>query len=102
MTDAVPVVEKVPAGHVPLAKAAEKIRVQLSNIMEILFEGRLRRSCRVPTAKGFSATMVDPVEIKRLLLTPRPGMPASLAFMISGIKPKPAGGCLNPTMVASF
>ena len=72
---------------VPLAKAAEKTRLRLTRILELLFAGRLTRARRLQNAEGFAAILVDPTEIKRLVETPRPGMRASLAFMMLGVSP---------------
>ncbi len=72
---------------VPLAKASEKTRLRMTKILELAFSGRLRGARRLEGAKGFEAILVDPMEIKRLLEMPRPGMPASLAFMMLGVTP---------------
>lgn len=78
-------VKDTPDHLVPLAKAAEKTRLRLSRILELLFAGRLTRARRLQGAEGFAAIVVDPMEIKRLLERPRPGMRASLAFMMLGV-----------------
>ncbi|WP_233192965.1 TniB family NTP-binding protein [Acidimangrovimonas sediminis] len=80
-------VDEVPPRHVPLEKAAEKTRTLLVEIVMFLFDGRLRRCCRLRGGSGFHAVMVDPIEIKRALGVPRPGMSAPIAFLMLGINP---------------
>ena len=72
---------------VPLAKASEKTRLRMTKILELVFSGRLRGARRLEGTKGFAAILVDPMEIKRHLEMPRPGMSASLAFMMLGVTP---------------
>lgn len=56
-------VDVVPEGHVSLAKAAEKTRINLQIILELLFERHLKAVCRISDKKGFEAILVSPDEI---------------------------------------
>lgn len=64
------VVDEAPAGHVPLAKAAEKTKVTLLAILELLFGRHLKSACRLNAHSGFSAVMVPPSEITKCIQCP--------------------------------
>lgn len=56
-------VEDIPETHVHLAKAAEKSRVTLRVILEMLFSRFLKTVYRLNGRSGFGAVLVSPVEI---------------------------------------
>lgn len=63
-------VDEVPVGYVHLAKAAEKTKVTLLAILELLFGLHLKDACRLKDHHGFEAVMVSPVEIMKCIEDP--------------------------------
>ncbi len=57
------VVNDVPEGQVTLAKAAEKTRITMSAILELLFGQHLKAVNRLSGKHGFSGVLVSPTEI---------------------------------------
>lgn len=69
-------------GCVPLAKSAERTRVSLKVILELLFGRHLDRVFRLSGHEGFGAIVVDVAEIKRVLESPPPGLSEDAYFRI--------------------
>jgi hypothetical protein len=64
------IVKVVPIGHVQIAKAAEKTRVTLLAILELLFGQHLKSVYRLKGQNGFEAVMVSPEEIMKCIADP--------------------------------
>ena len=60
----------IPEGHVHLAKAAEKTRVTLRAILELLFGQHLENVYRLKGHHGFDSVMVSPTEIMKCIEDP--------------------------------
>ena len=67
---------------VPLAKSAERSRVSLKVILELLFGGHLHHVFRLTGHEGFSAIHVDVAEIRSVLESPPPGLSGDVYFRI--------------------
>ncbi|MEP5806126.1 MAG: hypothetical protein ABJ310_11690, partial [Roseobacter sp.] len=63
-------VDVMPVGHVHLAKAAEKTRVTLRAILELLFGQHLENVYRLKDHHGFDSVMVSPAEIMKCIEDP--------------------------------
>ncbi|MCG3268819.1 hypothetical protein [Yoonia sp. I 8.24] len=64
------VVDVLPEEHVPLAKAAEKTRLKLLLILELLFGEHLKDVCWQKEQPGFSGIMVSTSEIMECVKKP--------------------------------
>ncbi|MEJ6391557.1 TniQ family protein [Gymnodinialimonas ulvae] len=73
-------VDEAPETHVPLAKSAEKCRVTMRVILEMLFNGYLKSICRFEGHNGFEAVLVSPNEITECLQDPPPNAPDEIRF----------------------
>lgn len=74
------VVDELPEEHVALAKAAEKTRVKLLLILELLFGGHLKAVCRQKGQAGFSGIMVSSSEIMERIKDPPDDVSDGLRF----------------------
>lgn len=70
----------VPKDHVPLAKAAEKCRVSLDVILELLFGLHLKKVCRLKGQTGFGSVLVVPSEIMAKIKNPPPNVSDEIRF----------------------
>ena len=64
------VVDVIPVGHVHLAKAAEKTKITLLAILELLFGQYLENVYRLKDHHGFESVMVSPAEIMKCIEDP--------------------------------
>lgn len=64
------VVKVVPIGYVQIAKAAEKTKVTLLSILELLFGLHLKSVYRLKGNHGFAAVVVTPAEIMKCIADP--------------------------------
>ncbi|EPX76418.1 TniQ family protein [Salipiger mucosus] len=78
-------IDECPRGMVPLAKAAEKTRQKIGVILPALFDGRLKRVCRMSDIPGIDGVVIDTLELKSVLSGCRPGMTVELALAMLGI-----------------
>ena len=74
------VVDVIPVGHVHLAKAAEKTRVTLLAILELLFGLHLKNVYRSKDHHGFEAVMVSPTEIMECIEDPPDNVSDEIRF----------------------
>ena len=74
------VVGNVPKDHVPLAKAAEKCRVSLDVILELLFGLHLKKVSRLKGQGGFGGVLVLPSEIMAKIKDPPPDVSDEIRF----------------------
>ncbi|MBM1816313.1 TniQ family protein [Pseudosulfitobacter pseudonitzschiae] len=77
-----PTIDETPEGFVNLSKSAEISRSRLKAILELIFLGHLKKVYRVSGAHGFAAVVVDPEEIKALLVSPPPGLSDDSYFLM--------------------
>ncbi|APX12421.1 TniQ family protein [Tateyamaria omphalii] len=75
-----PLVDEPPETHVNLAKAAEKSRVTLRAILEMLFGQFLPRVYRLQGCQGFEAVLVSPDEIMACIADPPPDASDEIRF----------------------
>lgn len=73
-------VDAPPEGYVALAKAAERSRVSLRAILEMLFSGYLKKVYRLNGQHGFSRVLVSPVEIMECIQDPPPNASDEIRF----------------------
>ncbi|ABG33491.1 hypothetical protein CEP88_09475 [Roseobacter denitrificans] len=75
-----PLLEEPPETHVHLAKAAEKTRVTLRAILEMLFRQFLPTVYRLKGCHGFQAVLVSPDEIMACIADPPPDASDEIRF----------------------
>ena len=73
-------VKYVPETHAHLAKAAEKCRITLSAILEMLFSEYLKTVYRLEGHHGFAAVLVSPAEIMACINDPPPEASNEIRF----------------------
>jgi hypothetical protein len=66
--------DKLVVGMKPLAKTAEKCRIRLKFILELLFGGHLTKVVRLAGQDGFEAIHIDPAEVRTVLESPPLGL----------------------------
>ncbi len=74
------IVDVIPVGHVHLAKAAEKTKVTLLAILELLFGLYLKNVFRLKDQHGFEAVLVSPTEIMKCLEDPPDNVSDDIRF----------------------
>ncbi|MCK0138113.1 TniQ family protein [Aliiroseovarius sp. F47248L] len=74
------VVDAPPETHVHLAKAAEKCRVTLRAILEMLFNRYLQTVYRLAGADGFSALLISPADVMACIEDPPPNASDEIRF----------------------
>lgn len=72
--------ETVPQGSVDLSKAAQKSRVSLDLILELLFDHHLTQVYRLKGESGFGGLFVSPSEILEKIKDPPPGVSDEIRF----------------------
>jgi hypothetical protein len=80
-----------PTGFVPIAKAAEKAKVPCIDIVHLILGGFLENVVRLAGNEGYSAVLVDAVEVKKVTKSVMIGMSAADAFEALAVPPPPAG-----------
>ncbi|MBI1494538.1 hypothetical protein [Halocynthiibacter styelae] len=73
-------VKHPPEGHVHLAKAAEKTRVTMKVILELLFGLHLKTVCRLKGHHGFSGVLVSPDEVRACMANPPDNVSDEIRF----------------------
>ena len=73
-------VSKAPEQYVPLAKAAERCRITMRVILELLLHHHLKNVCRLRGHHGFEAVLVSLAEIKAILQCPPSGVSDEIRF----------------------
>lgn len=66
LTEAAQIVFEVPAGMVPIAKAAEKAKLSAVEVVHLILGGFLSRVVCWTGEQGYSSVFVDPAEVKQL------------------------------------
>jgi hypothetical protein len=70
------------AGMKPVAKTAEKCRIRLKVILELLFGGHLTKVVRLAGHDGFEAIRIDPAEVRTVLESPPPGLSKDVYLLV--------------------
>jgi len=86
-------VDILPAGLVPISKAAEKAKASCVEIMHLVLGGFLSSVVRREDIEGYAAVHVDPDEVRTRIDACMPGLSASAAFARLKI-PKSTGWAL--------
>lgn len=73
-------VDAVPAGMVPIAKAAEKAKCPCVEIVHLILGGFLANVVRYRDVHGYAAVLVDPDEVRQQIQVLMQDLPASTAF----------------------